>query len=45
MYGLKKDDKEDFSILEREDKRVIALDSTSILSNKINVLVIEDELL
>jgi len=45
MYGLKKDDKEDFSILEREDGRVIALDSTSILSNKINVLVVEDELL
>lgn len=45
MYGLKKDNKEDFSILERKDGRVIALDSTSILSNKINVLVVEDELL
>lgn len=45
MYGLKKNNEDDFSILEREDKRVIALDSTSILSNMINVLVIEDELL
>ena len=35
----------DAGILEREDGRIIALDSTSILSNKINVLVVEDELL
>lgn len=45
MYYLKDNNEDDFSILERRDKKVIALDATSILSNQINVLVIEDELL
>lgn len=44
-YGLKKTYEEDFSILKRDDGRVIALDSTSIVSDKVNVLVVEDELL
>lgn len=43
MYGFKNDDKEDFSILKRDDGRVIAIDATSAYSNMINVLVIENE--
>ena len=42
-YGLKNDDKEDFSILKRNDNRVIAIDATTAYSKKVNVLVIESE--
>ena len=42
-YGLKNDDKEDFSILKRKDNRVIAIDATTAYSKKVNVLVIESE--
>lgn len=42
-YNLKKNGEEDFSILRREDGRVIAIDGTTICSKKVNVLVIERE--
>ena len=42
-YGLKNDDKEDFSILKRDDGKVIAIDATTAYSKKVNVLVIESE--
>ena len=42
-YGLKNDDKEDFSILKRNDGKVIAIDATTAYSKKVNVLVIESE--
>ncbi len=41
IYNLGPDT--DDSILVREDKRVIAIDATTILSHKVNVLVIKDE--
>lgn len=43
MYYLKSEDPH--SILKREDGRVIAIDATTALSHKVNVLVIEDNLL
>lgn len=36
-------EEDDFSILTREDGRVIAIDATTVYSKKINVLVIESE--
>ena len=42
-YGLKQNNKEDFSILKRKDNRVIAIDATTAYSKKVNVLVIESE--
>ncbi len=42
-YGLKNDNKEDFSILKRNDGKVIAIDATTAYSKKVNVLVIESE--
>lgn len=44
IYGIS-DGKEDNDILIREDGRIVALDATTILTNKINVFVVEDELL
>ena len=38
-----KDDKEPYDILIRDDDKIIAIDSTVVLSKKINVLVLEDE--
>ena len=38
-----KDNEEPYNILIRDDGRIIAIDSTVVLSNKINVLVLEDE--
>ena len=40
-----KDDKEPYDILIRDDDKIIAIDSTVVLSKKINVLVLEDKLL
>lgn len=42
MYKIN-DDQDKFSILKRSDNKVIALDTTTILSKKVNVLKIEDE--
>lgn len=42
MYDIGQDD-ERWSILKRDDGRVIAIDSTTIISHKVNVLVIENE--
>lgn len=44
LYGLDFD-KDPCEILKRDDGRIIAIDGTTILTHKINVLVIEDELL
>lgn len=45
LYGLDFE-KEPYETLEREDGRVIALDTTTVLSHKVNVLLIlEDELI
>lgn len=38
------DGQDEDSILKREDGRVIALDATTILSHKVNVLVLEDKM-
>lgn len=38
-----KDNEEPYNILIRDDGRIIAIDSTVVLSHKINVLVLEDE--
>lgn len=43
MYSIKSEDPD--SILTREDGRVIAIDATTTLSKRVNVLVIEDDLL
>lgn len=43
IYGLKNNDEEDFSILRRDDGRIIAIDSTTAYTHKLNVLVIENE--
>ena len=45
MYDLPIEKGKEFDILEREDGRVIAIDATTNLSKKVNVLVLEDELL
>ena len=42
-YGI--DDGGGYDILKREDGRVIAIDATTVISHKVNVLVIEDNLL
>ena len=42
MYDTGRDDAK-WSILKRDDGRVIAIDATTIISHKVNVLVIEDE--
>lgn len=44
MYDIDRD-AQAFSILERKDGKVIAIDATTCYSHKVNVLVIEDELL
>ena len=44
MYGLDFD-KSPNEILKRDDGRVIAIDATTVLSHKVNVLVLEDNLL
>lgn len=44
MYGLDFDESPN-EILTREDGRVIAIDATTVLSRKVNVLVLEDNLL
>lgn len=43
MYGIESEDPH--SILKREDGRVIAIDATTKLSKRVNVLVIEDDLM
>jgi serine/threonine protein phosphatase 1 len=43
MYELKEEKGYDFSILKREDGRIIAIDSTNSFSNIVNVLLIEGE--
>lgn len=43
MYGIESEDPH--SILKREDGRVIAIDATTKLSKRVNVLVIEDNLM
>lgn len=43
-YGLPKD-KKPYDILKREDGRIIAIDTCTALTKRVNVLVIEDELL
>lgn len=43
MYDL--GNPNDFSILKRDDGKIIAIDSTTCISHKVNVLVIEDEVL
>ena len=43
MYSIESEDQH--SILKRKDGRVIAIDATTALSHKVNVLVIEDNLL
>lgn len=43
MYSIESDDPH--SILTREDGRVIAIDTTTKLSKRVNVLVIEDDLM
>ena len=47
MYPeITKNDKgNDYDILTRDDGKVIALDATTVLSKKVNVLVIEDEII
>lgn len=40
-----KDNGNEYDILYRDDGRIIALDTTTILSKKINVLVIEDDII
>lgn len=45
MYGLPIEEGHEYDILTRDDGRVIALDATTVISNKINVLVVEDELI
>lgn len=42
-YKYGKDDNSEYSILKRNDGKVIALDATTILSKRVNVLKIEDE--
>mgnify|MGYP007056177662 CR=1 FL=1 len=44
IYGLDFD-KDPNEILKRDDGKVIAIDGTTVLSHKVNVLVVEDELL
>lgn len=44
IYGLDFE-KEPYEILKREDGKVIAIDGTTVLSHKVNVLVVEDELI
>ena len=43
MYGIKSEDPH--SILKREDGKIIAIDATTKLSKRVNVLVIEDDLM
>ena len=43
MYGI--EDSGGYDILKREDGKVIAIDATTVISHKVNVLVIEDNLL
>ena len=44
LYGLDFE-KDPCEILKRDDGKVIAIDGTTVLSHKVNVLVIEDELI
>lgn len=44
MYGIR-DNEDPYSILTRDDGRVIAIDATTALTKRVNVLVIEDNLL
>lgn len=44
LYGLDFE-KAPYEILKRDDGKVIAIDGTTVLSHKVNVLVIEDELI
>lgn len=43
MYNINDGGEDD--ILYRDDGRVIALDTCTIITNKVNVLVLEDDLL
>lgn len=45
MYNIPYADGRKSDILVRDDKRIIAIDATTALTHRINVLVIEDELL
>ena len=45
LDSLLNQDYANISILIRDDGRVIAIDATTAASNKVNVLVLEDELL
>ena len=42
MYEID-DNKDKYDILTREDGKVIAIDATTVVSKKVNVLVIEGE--
>lgn len=44
-YGYPLDEGKEDDILIRDDGKVIAIDTTTVLTHKINVLVVEDELL
>lgn len=45
MYDLSYEDGKKSDILTRDDGRVIAIDATTIATHRVNVLVVEDELL
>lgn len=45
MYNVKDKAQSQYDILRRSDDRVIALDTTTILSKKVNVLEVEDEVI
>lgn len=45
LYNLIDSNKDDYSILKRKDNKIIAIDATTIKSNQVNVLVIEDDVI